>query len=128
MFCRSFPFRRAVKGIDVIRVMLTQGEDELDINLRYVINRSVLNFWGWRYCGLPAHGLPFALPLEECAGVEIILDLLCPVLLGPRYKPERHDRSRTVLLGANIFCAVGRNRIARFRRRCGFRTDIAFRN
>src|SRR5438477_1847804 len=104
--------------------MLAQCKDEPDIRLRDLIDRSVLSVRVWQRCCLPAHSLPFAVALQERAGVEVILDLFFSVFVGRPNKAESNNRSRTVLLNANVFRAVGRNRFVRLWWRRRFRTHV----
>src|SRR6266511_3191371 len=71
----------------------------------------------WHSSRLPTHGLPLAVALEECSGVQIVRNRDLLVLLGCSNQSERDDRSIAVLLNANVFGAIGDLRITGLRRR-----------
>jgi hypothetical protein len=69
---------------------------------------------------LPRDDLPFAVSFDERSGVEIISDGLGSVPFGcGAYKLERDDCRISILLDADIFGGVYRDRIAFFPRWSG---------
>src|SRR6266850_1773086 len=68
-----------------------------------------LGFLLFRHLGrLPTNGLPFAVALEERAGVEVVCDLRLLSFAGGSDQTKSDDGRGAVLLNANVFRAVDR--------------------